>query len=347
MKRSTLKDLAKALNTSIATVSRALSDQPDIGLDMKRRVREVAALYNYKPNSTALSLKFQKSYRLGVIFPRLAHYYVTQILSGMLQQASDSGYKILVAESNYDPKKELEFIDEFYELNVDAILILPGRKLNLKKDLLEKKIKNDVPFLIIDRLIYFDNKKTPLISSDDYIGTKEGVTHLIEQGYKKIAHLRGLPSSTLANVRCKAYLDTLEEHNMPTNPDWVLTCKKFTIAEGSQLAKQLMTQANPPDAIFCISDILAVGVLDGLRELGLCVPTDVGVLGFSNSDLAEVCSPRLSSIHQPGKRIGKRSIKLVLENIENDKDISKTNIVMRTKLVARESTIKSPLQHHQ
>ncbi len=341
MAKARLKDLAKALNTTIATVSRALHDHPEISDKMKNRVREVAALYNYCPNSTALSLKYQKSYRIGVIFPRLAHYYVTQILSGMLSEAEKKGYKLLIAESNYKPEKELEIIKEFYELNVDAIMILPSRKLALRKGELEQKIRKDIPFLIIDRLIHFDNVHTPMISSNDYVGTREGINHLIEQGYKKIAHLRGLESSDLANTRCQAYLDSLKQHNLEINDDWIVHCTKFTFEEGERLATKLMSLANPPDAIFGISDIVAVGALNGLKKAGYKIPQEIGVLGFSNSDLTLVCSPQLSSIHQPGKKIGRRSISIVLSNIDDQKDISLINSRIKTKLIIRDSTQKS------
>lgn len=340
MKRVTLKDLAKSLNTTIATVSRALHDHPEISDKMKYRVREAAALYNYKPNTTALSLKFQKSYRLGVIFPRLTHYYLAQILSGMLNQATKAGYKMIIAESNYNLEKELEYIQEFYELDVDAILIIPSRKLGSQKKKLEKLIKPEIPFIIIDRLIYFDHLKTPLISSDDYIGTKEGILHLIDQGYTKIAHLRGLSSSTIATVRVNAYLDTLKAHQMEFHKNWLLTCKKFNQNEGEKLAEQLMKMENKPDAIFCVSDNVALGVIRGLKKYGIRVPEDVGVLGFSNSDLAQVSSPKLSSIHQPGRRIGIKSIKMVLSKVDDNIDISNEHIVMKTRLVVRESTLR-------
>lgn len=338
MRKTTLKDIAKALSTTIATVSRALHDKPEISQEMKERVRTIANLYDYRPNTIALSLKFRKSYRIGVIFPKLTHYYVTQILSGMLQEAGKNGYKILIAESNYSAEKELEFIQEFYELNVDAILILPGRKLGLKKDKLERLIKSDIPFVIVDRLIIFDHIKVPSLASDDYAGTKEGVEHLIKQGYLKIAHLRGIGSSNLAEVRYNAYIETLIRNQLETNTDWVITCTRFDHEEGMQLTERLMALENKPDAIFCINDIVAVGVLFGLKKLGVRVPQDVGVLGFSNSDLSQVCSPQLSTIHQPGIAIGKKSIRLVLSNINNGMDISDKNITMKTKLVVREST---------
>ncbi len=345
MKRATLKDLAKALNTTPATVSRALHDHPEISKAMKDRVKEVAALFHYKPNTTALSLKYQKSFRLGVIFPRLTHYFVTQILSGMLQEAGKAGYKMLIAESNYNENKELEYIQEFYELDVDAIFILPGRKLGLKKNQLEKIIKKDVPFLIIDRLIYFDHLKTPMISSNDYTGTSEGIRHLIEQGYRKIAHLKGLTSSTIANVRVKAYRETLREQHMEFHESWMMTCKTFDKKEGEELAQKLMRLKNRPDAIFCISDNVAVGVLSGLRKMGIKVPEEVGVLGFSNSDFAEICSPTLSSIHQPGRKMGTKSVKMVLDAIENKVDISNKNISMKTRLIIRESTFRRRNEH--
>lgn len=338
MKRATLKDLAKALNTTIATVSRALHDHPEISDKMKERVREVARLYDYKPNTTALSLKYQRSHRLGVIFPRLAHYYVTQVITGMLQAASESGYKLLIAESSYKPEKELEYIREFYELNVDGILILPSRKLNLHKEELEKLINPEIPFLVMDRHIEFEKLKVPTMLSNDHIGTREGITHLIEQGYKKIAHLRGLPSSSLANARHDAYRDTLLELGVEYNPEWVVSCHKFTIKEGERLATELMAKETKPDAIFCINDIVAVGALNAVQKLGYKVPDEVGILGFSDSDLAEVTSPTMSSVHQPGVRIGKKSINLILSNVNDGKDISHKNIVMKTRLVKRNST---------
>ena len=340
MKRTTLKDLAKSLNTTIATVSRALHDHPEISDKMKSRVKEAAALYNYKPNTTALSLKFQKSYRLGVIFPRLTHYYLAQILSGMLSQATKAGYKMIIAESNYSPDKEMDLIQELYELDVDGILILPSRKLGSQKAQLEKLIKPDIPFVIIDRLIHFDNLKTPLISSNDYIGTKEGILHLIDQGYKKIAHLRGLSSSTIATVRVNAYLDTLKAKGLEFHKEWLQTCKKFNLNEGEKLAVQLMDLKNRPDAIFCVSDTVALGVIRGLKKMGIRVPEDVGVLGFSNSDLAQVSAPSLSSIHQPGRKIGIKSIKMVLSKIDDQKDISNEHLIMKTRLVIRESTLR-------
>lgn len=345
MKQATLKDLAKALNTTPATVSRALHDHPEISNAMKERVKEVAALFKYKPNTTALSLKYQKSFRFGVIFPRLTHFFVTQILSGMLQEAGKAGYKMLIAESNYNENKELEYIREFYELDVDAIFILPGRKLGLKKNELEKIIKKDIPFLIIDRLIYFENLKTPMISSNDYTGTREGIKHLIDQGYKKIAHLRGLTSSTIANVRVNAYLETLREHDMEFHDSWMMTCKTFDKKEGEELVQELMSLKNRPDAIFCISDNVAVGVLSGLRKMGIKVPEDVGVLGFSNSDYAEICSPTLSSIHQPGRKMGIRSVKMVLDAIDHHVDISEKNISMKTRLIIRESSFRRNIEH--
>jgi len=338
MKRTTLKDIAKALNTTIATVSRALNDKPEISNEMKNRVRKVAELYNYKPNQTALSLKFQKSYSFGVILPSLTHYYFDQILSGMLQEATKNGYKLILAASNYDPEKELELIQDFYELNVDGILILPSRMLNTKKNELENLIRNDIPFLVIDKLIYFDKKKIPFISSDDYAGTKEGITHLIKQGYKKIAHIKGLDSSSVSNVRYQAYLETLSKHNIEIDSQRVLSCKDFTKEEGEELAEKLMTLDNKPDAIFCIDDHIAIGVLRGLKKMGYEVPSDVAVLGFSNSDISEVCTPQLSTIHQPGNKIGRRSIKLILSNINKQKDISDTKIVIKTKFIQRETT---------
>ncbi|NOU60373.1 substrate-binding domain-containing protein [Marinifilum caeruleilacunae] len=338
MKRTTLKDIAKALNTTIATVSRALHDNPEISDEMKNRVREVAKLYDYKPNSTALSLKFQKSYTFGVIFFTLNQYFTTQILSGLLQEATKNGYKLIVAESNYDPKKELELIQEFYELNVDGILILPSRKLNTKRFELENIIRDDVPFVIIDRTIYFEKKKIPFITSDDYVGTREGISHLIKKGYKRFAQIKGLDSSSISNIRYQAFLETLTRHKLEIDHRKIISCQEFTKEEGEELANQLMSLEDKPDVIFCISDMVAVGVLHALRKKGYRVPEDVAVLGFSNSNICEVCTPQLSTIHQPGVEMGKKSIKLILSNIKQKKDISDVKIVMKTKLIEREST---------
>jgi len=338
MKRTTLKDIARELKTTIATVSRALHDSPEISNDMKEKVRHLANIRNYKPNHTALSLKFQRSFTFGVIFPTLSQYYMNKILHGLSDEATKNGYKLIIAESNYKPKNELKLIQEFYELNVDALMILPSRKLNLKKNELETIIKPDIPFLVIDRILYLDKINVPFISSDDYVGAKEGIIHLIEQGYTKIAHVKGLDSSSVSNIRYKAYMDTMQLSNLQIDNKWVVTCKKFTLEEGEEMASYFMSLENKPDAIFCISDILAIGIISGLRKLGYKVPSQVGVLGFSNSDMAQVCYPSLSSIHQPGEEIGKKSIRLILSALTQANDISNKHIIMKTSLVSREST---------
>jgi len=338
MKKTTLKDIARALNTSIATVSRALYNSDEISEKMKNRVREVAQLYNYKPNSTALSLKFHKSYALGVILPRLSHYYFSEVLSGLLQEATRNGYKLIIAESKYNVNKELEYIQEFYEMNVDGIFILPSRKLSIKKTRLEQQIRDDVPFLFIDRRIDLDKKEIPFITSDDYVGTREGIEHLIEQGYHNIAHLKGLETSSIANIRHQAYMDTLIKNKLEINNNLIISCKYFTIEEGELLACRLMNAKEIPDAFFCINDHIAIGVLKALKKLGYRVPQDVGVLGFSDSDISAVCTPLLSTIHQPGREIGKKAVLLILSNINGKEVISSKHIVLKTKLIKREST---------
>lgn len=337
MKRTRLKDIAQMLNTSTATVSRALKDSPEISEGMKMRVKEVAQLLDYKPNHTALTLKIRKSYLLGVIFPDLSNMYMSSILVGLLNEAAQKGYKMMIAESNYDLDKELGLIGEFYDLDVDAVMILPSRKLNNERKRLEGVIRRDVPFLVIDRAIDFEEKSYPFISSDDYVGSCEGMNYLISKGYKRIAHLKGVDSSSVAMVRYRAYADVLVENGVEEDSNLVLSCRAFTTAEGRLLCRELMALPNPPDAFFCINDPVAIGVLDELRAMGLKVPEDVGVLGFSNSNLAEVCSPRLSSIHQPGEEVGREAIKLLLSHIEKGVDISEKRIVLKTHLIRRES----------
>ncbi|MCT4590102.1 MAG: LacI family transcriptional regulator [Carboxylicivirga sp.] len=338
MGRITLKDIAKELNTTVATVSRALHNSPEIGNEMKERVKAAAKKHNYKPNQTALSLKYQRSYTFGVIFATLQQDYMSTILHGMLLAASKAGYKLIVAESNYNPKKELKLIKEFYEMNVDAILILPSRKLNMYTEKLEAILRDDIPFLVIDKVIDPGKRHLPFITSDDYVGACEGINHLLEQGYRNIAHVRGLESSSVARIRHKAYLDTLEKHHVPVNDDFIIYCNDFTREEGFELAQQLMSGQTKPDAFFCINDIVAIGVQQALINMGYRIPQEIGVLGFSNSDISEVCTPRLSTIHQPAKEMGKKSIKLILSNINKGKDIDNKRIVMKTSLVIRESS---------
>jgi LacI family transcriptional regulator len=189
-------------------------------------------------------------------------------------------------------------------------------------------------------MVEFENLKAPIILSNDKIGTRQGIIHLADQGYKKIAHLRGLPSSSLANARNDAYIETLNELKLESHKDWILTCNHFSIPEGEKLTQKLMNLNNPPDAIFCINDIVAIGVLKTLKKLNMKVPEDIGVLGFSNSDLSQVSHPTLSSIHQPGVSIGKKSIRLVLSHINDQKDISNKYLKVKTKLIIRESTLR-------
>ncbi len=337
----TIKDIARELGISPSTVSRALKDHPDISVQTKKAVNELSEKLNYQPNIVALNLRQKKTNTIGVVIPELVHFFFSTVISGIESVAYEAGYSVILAQSNESYEREKRDIKALFNSRVDGMLLSISRETN-NYDHIESILSKGVPIVFYDRM--YTNPETSKVIVDDYVGAKEAVNHLIEQGCTNIAHLQGTPGISVSEDRKRGYLDALRENNLPTKDNLIVECPSASLEEGKKAVKKLMSISPAPDAIFANNDLLAMGAMMALKEKGLKIPDDIAVMGFSNWFFSQLMDPPLSSVDQPGFEMGQEAARLLIRQIETkDKeqaDPKPETKVLKTRLVIRASSQK-------
>lgn len=331
-----MRDIAEKLNVSITTVSRVLNNKPDVGEKTRKAVLEMAKNYDYSPNVMASSLRKSKSNVIGVILPRLEHYFFATILKGIVSYAQKDNFVVTVGESSHNSKKESELIGKLIGLNVSGIILSPCRN-EISISYLKALKQNNIPLVLVDRIP--KNYQGHYVQLNDYHGAQLAVRHLIQQGYSRIAHIRGHSYSSIAEARYQGYCHELKSNRIDYDPSLVKTCEFVSAEEGYYFTKELMLSPNKPDAIFTVTDEVAMGVYDALKEMKLNIPNDVGVVGFSNSEVSNYICPRLTTIDQPGVLIGETAYEFLRSDFEDNSKIFQK--IFEAKLLIRESSVPS------
>jgi len=337
-KKLTLKDIGRELGISVSTVSRALKAHPDIAEETIRLVKEYAETHNYVPNFLAVNFRKSKTFNIGLIVPELVHHFFSTVISGAISEANRQGYNILISQSNDLLKDEILASRAMLNSSVDGLLISISNE-TVEGDHLREFLNEGKPVVQFDKIT--DYLPTPKVIVDDFDGAYSAVKHLIDEGYTRIAHIRGRKDVKNSSERCAGYLQAIHDHNLESDPVWVKACLKISEQEGYDFAKELMESKNPPNAIFCITDLVALGALRYLKEKEYNIPKDVGLIGFSNWMLSRVCTPQLSSVEQHGFQMGVDATNLLLEMIRNQDVENMKTVEIKTELVIRESTALS------
>lgn len=341
----TIKDIARELGISPSTVSRALKDHPDISVATKKAVNELADKLNYQPNTVALNLRQRKTNTIGVIIPEIVHFFFSTVISGIEDVAYEAGYNVILAQSNESVEREKSDIKALFNSRVDGLLLSISRE-TTNFDHIESIISKGLPIVFYDRM--YTNPNTSKVIVDDYEGAKEAVLHLIEQGYKRIAHLEAAPGLQIAVDRRRGYVDALKENNMPIKETMIIECPNGSLEDGKKATKKLLSLTSPPDAIFANNDLLAMGAMLSIKEKGLKIPGDIALMGFSNWFFSQLLDPPLSSVDQPGFEMGQEAARLLIRQIEmKDKDqleVQPETKILKTRLVIRESSLRKPIK---
>lgn len=333
----TLKDLAKRLNISPSTASRALNDHPDISIETKQKVKDLARNLNYVPNLFAKGFRSHRSNILGVIVPNITHYFTTTLIRGILEEANLQGYKVIISESNNDVKKQTEMLNTMLQFGVDGVLMSISKMTKDVDDIL--KVLNTVP------LILFDKASNKIPCTQVVINEEEAafnaVEHLINIGKKRIAIIKETEYSFTSEKRYNGYLRALKENNIPLDSKIVLSVEDISMHQGKRMTNILLSLKEKPDAIFAITDSAAIGVIKTLKKLSIKIPEDIAVVGFSNSTNSQIIEPKLTTIDQPGQKIGSTAVKQIIEEINstNQINVNKT-IEIKTNLIIRDSSFK-------
>ena len=334
----TIKDIAKALGLSTSTVSRALRDSYEISPETKRIVLEYAEKNNYHPNPIALSLKERRSRSIGVIVCEIANSYFSQVINGIESIAYNNGYNVTIAQSRESFDREILNLQYLTSRSIDGLIISVStetKDFSFLKELHEKKM----PIVFFDRIV--DEIDTHKVITDNFKGAYDATTHLIKSNYRRIAAISNPAMLSITKERMAGYKAALADNGIPVNESLIKYCQHggMIFSEVDEVVRELFELEEKPDAIFATADKLTTNCLRLLRARGMNVPGDMGLIGFSNTDLAEFLDPPLSIIRQPAFEMGEVAMGLLLKLIESKRPVTEFETrVLSTELLIRGST---------
>ncbi len=330
----TIKDIAKILNISASTVSRALKDHPDISAETKQAVRRVAESVNYRPNALALSLRKAKTNIIGVLVPEMTHHFFSSVLSGMDETAFGRGYTTMVCQSSERADREKASLQTLIDSRVDGIL-LSVSKSTTDNTFLNQIVADGMPVVMYDRTL--EGVDVSRVTTDDYRGAYQAVQLMVKHGRKKIAILCGDTGLMVSDHRLEGYEAALRDADIATSPSLIIdadTPEKLMANSG-----KLMDIANEIDGLFAINDSTAVTAMKMLRNAGRRIPEDIEVVGFGDDPVAAIVEPSLTSIEQNGYEMGRLATNLLIDQIESGMVVNRSIIrTLEPKVKEREST---------
>jgi len=337
-KKTTIYDIAKALNITVSTVSRALSGFPAISEATRKAVIETAEKLNYSPNKLASALKSGKTHIIGVIVPSVQAHFFASIIHCIEDGLKDSGYRVIIYQSNESVENEINGVRTLLEAQVDGIMASMSLE---TKDVshFEEIVKQNKPLILFDRVN--ETMAVPTITLDDFKAGYVATQHLIDQGYRKIAFVTTIHQIKIFNDRLKGYKAALTDNNLPVIDEHIIF-GGLSIKDGRFGAGKLMRSKNKPDAVVAGDDFTALGVIKKLKEINQ-TPPEVGVIGFANEGFSAYITPNLSTIDQHASRMGTECAKMFLKMINQQNPYQDTkHIVLDPTIIERQSTSKLP-----
>jgi LacI family transcriptional regulator len=338
MSKVSLTKISEILGMSKSTVSKALNNYADVSPDTRKKVQDLADKLNYKPNIFAQNLRSQESKIIGLLMPEIVHYFFSTIISGVTETAEKFGYSVIIAQTKDDYKSEIKQLELLLDKNVDGILLSLADntiQFNHVKDV----INQGVPFVLYDRTSKLIDCNKVVI--DDVKAAQMATQHLIDTGCKKIAIIRNQLKSQGTIDRHKGFKKALLENGMVYDKSIDFEGQDFSFSEGKIAGNKICERHKDVDGIFAVTDLMAIGALEALKEHNVAVPDQVSVIGFSNWFLSQITTPHLSTVDQPGFEIGKTAFELLYQEIQNNKknvkEPSKT-VVIPTTVISRDST---------
>ena len=332
----TINDLAKMLDTTPATVSRALNDHPRISTKTKERVKALAKKHNYQPNIVASSFRKGKTKSVGIIVPFINRHYFSNVIFSIETELMNNDYTTVICQTMDAPEVEEKLISMLINNKVSGIIISSAKDTKTG-NALQQAIDKDIKVVQFDNIL--KNLETSCIHNDDYRGSKETVLHMLEMGYHNIALFCGKLNSIIYQERRKGYLDAHKEFGLTPNPD-LFYSDTNTQQEGVIAAQELLASSKTFDAIFSTGDYSALGTLLTLKEAGKKIPTEVGIAGFANEPFTALVTPSITSSEQNCHNIGRTAAQQILKEIQN-KDEHHLITTVQSELLIRQSTQKS------
>lgn len=329
----TQTDIARKLNVSRATVSKALKDADDISPEMKQRVRETAEKMNYIPHYHAKRLHSSKTNTIGVVVPDISYSFFSFVIDGIMDMARLSGYHVILTVSREKVDIEVENILTLLSMRVDGILLAVSVETK-DTEIFQKIRRSEVPLVFFDRSI--DGLGFSSVGIDDRGAARKLIEFVIRCGYQRIGHLAGSLLTDIGRNRFEGYLDTLKCHQIPVRQEWIVE-GGFTRMDGYRGFMKIYQTGVLPEVIFAANDQNALGAYDAMKELGIPFPEKVGVVAFGHHEFANIVTPSLTIIHVDPYDLGKKAMEMLLQKIQKKGERSNEKIFIPAEIEIGES----------
>ncbi len=335
----TLQGIADQLNLSVTTVSRVLNGKSDryrISKETQDSVNKLAKELKYSPNQLARGLRLKRTNTIGYIIPDISNPFFASIAKSVEKFARKSGYSIILCDSEENTEIEENLIQLMIERKVDGLILSPvGLEITHLKNLIQK----NVPVVLLDR--YFPDLEIPFVTSDNYQGALEAVSLLIENNHSQIACIQGLKNTSPNNDRVKGYLDAHKKYGLTVDNNLIVG-DSFGEENGYIETKLLLKRSKLPTAIFAVSNLISLGAIRAITEEGLKIPDDISMISFDDQPYSRFLSTPMTTVSQQSTQIGQIATKLLISQIESNKNIEQNGIFLQTKLIIRDSVKKNP-----
>lgn len=338
-KQITIYDIAKELNVSPSTVSRALKDHHSIGKKTKKAVQKLAELKGYKPNAIAASLRSNKTNTIGVIISWINRPFISSMISGVEMAANKAGYNVMICQTHDSYESEVANAQALYATRIEGLVVSLAME-TTNYDHFSRFIQSGIPVVFVDRVPEEFNSDKVVI--DNYAAGFKAAEHLIQQGCTRIAHIGGSQHRNVYRDRCQGYLSALKKYNVAIDQDLIVENDVLSSEEGLKISKHLMNLPNPPDGIFSANDTAAVSAIQYARSMGIKVPDELAIIGFNNDPVSTIIYPPLSTVTHPAIEMGKIAAMQVLNYKEQHSEIARSQtIVLETELIIRQSSMRN------
>ncbi|WP_195696111.1 LacI family DNA-binding transcriptional regulator [Priestia megaterium] len=335
---TTIKDIARVAGVSVTTVSRALNGYSDVNEKTRQKIAAVAKELNYSPNTLARGLVMQKSKTIGLLVSGISRESVKdnftfEVLCGVNERASTLGYDLILFNTNTMMQREKTYTQLCRERRVDGAIIQGIKK---EDPYLKEVVESDIPCVLVDIPVH--SNSVGYVTTDNALGAKKAVEHLASLGHKHIGMINGHEDAFVSQERLNGYREALKECGLSFRSEWVVS-GNFEEKKAEKAAREFLNRHKEVTAIFCASDLMALGALKACKELGLHVPKDISIVGYDNIVLASYSSPNLTTVGQEVYQIGYQAADLLIEMLEGKE--TNTKRYLDTKLIIRESTAKN------
>ncbi len=336
MKHITIKDVARRLNVSISTVSRAFNNKYDIRKETRTKILQVAEEMGYRPNPIARKLIQQKTFNVGVVVPEFINSYFPEVIIGIQEILHKQGYQVLVMQSNECYTTELINIKTLEDNMVDGMIISLSQEIH-NNDYYLNLLEKGYPVVFFNRVD--EDIPASKVVFDDYKWAYFATEHLVKQGYKKIYHLSGYQHLNLSQNRIRGYRKALDKFSVPYTSEYIIETG-FYMEEGQAIMKKLLEEGNIPEAVFATNDTVAIGAMKAIKKARLKIPKDIALVGFTESKMADIVDPPLTSVSQPTFEMGRKAAELLLRQISSDGFAAPETVVLNGRLNVRDSSRK-------